>query len=80
VFGSINIDIFLKIDRQPLVGETMTANEMKMGYGGKGANQAVACARLGAETTLLGQIGVNDPVALGYLKWLENEGVNVSNV
>ena len=41
----------------------MTAQSIKMGYGGKGANQAVACARLGAETTLLAQIGENDIVA-----------------
>ncbi len=53
VFGSINIDYFLKVDRQPNIGETMSAHSIKMGYGGKGANQAVACARLGAETTLL---------------------------
>ena len=35
VLGSINIDIFLKIDRQPQVGETMACNNMTVGYGGK---------------------------------------------
>ena len=68
VFGSINIDIFIKLNRQPLVGETMMADTVKTGYGGKvnqptishkiqGANQAVCCSRLNADTTLLGQIG-----------------------
>jgi hypothetical protein len=35
VFGSINIDIFIKLNRQPLVGETMMADTVKTGYGGK---------------------------------------------
>ena len=35
VFGSINIDIFLEVDRQPQIGETMSARKMTLGYGGK---------------------------------------------
>ena len=63
VFGGLNIDYFIDIDRQPKIGETMECQSMKVGYGGKGANQAVAAAKMGADVTMLAQIGDSDPLA-----------------
>ncbi len=57
VVGSINIDLFSYLDRWPKVGETVTVRETAHTLGGKGANQAVAATRLGADTTLIGAIG-----------------------
>ena len=54
VVGSLNQDIFLKVRRLPKVGETIAANAVERAYGGKGANAAVAAARLGATTCMLG--------------------------
>ena len=45
VVGSLNQDIFLKVQQLPLVGETIAANAVERAYGGKGANSAVAAAR-----------------------------------
>ncbi len=52
VFGSINIDIFIKLNRQPLVGETMMADTVKTGYGGK-VNQPKSHTNLGCKSSCL---------------------------
>jgi ribokinase len=57
VVGSINVDMVVKSQRIPSVGETVTGGSFVMAAGGKGANQAVAAARLGAAVTLVGRIG-----------------------
>ena len=57
VAGSINMDIFASVKFHPKVGETVLGSELKYLPGGKGANQAIASAKLGAETTLIGKIG-----------------------
>ncbi len=57
VVGSINVDMVVKGPRLPGVGETVTGGRFAMVLGGKGANQAVAAARLGAQVTLIGRIG-----------------------
>ena len=57
VLGSLNLDIFLKVQRLPQVGETIASSEVVKAYGGKGANQAVAAARLGGSVSMLGQVG-----------------------
>ena len=45
--GSLNVDIFLQVDRMPLFGETISTNkDISKMFGGKGLNQAVACAKL----------------------------------
>ena len=48
VFGGINMDLFAYLPRSPEQGETVEANSIEFFLGGKGANQAVALARLGA--------------------------------
>ncbi|MCV3272846.1 ribokinase [Roseobacter sinensis] len=59
VVGSINIDLTSHLPRWPQVGETITATRTEMGLGGKGANQAVAAARLGASVGLIGAVGAD---------------------
>ena len=60
VIGSINMDQVVTTDRIPLKGETLHGNSINYVPGGKGANQAVAMARLGAEVTMFGCVGDDD--------------------
>jgi len=62
VVGSINLDLVVRAERHPRPGETITGGAFARVPGGKGANQAVACARLGAEVTMIGAVGA-DPFA-----------------
>jgi ribokinase len=57
VVGSVNTDMVVKGPRLPAPGETVTGGQFVMAAGGKGANQAVAAARLGAEVTLVAKVG-----------------------
>ena len=60
VVGSINMDLVLEMDRLPEGGETLLGRRYSYIPGGKGANQAVAAARLGAEVTFVGRVGRDD--------------------
>lgn len=79
VMGSLNGDIFLKVKNLPKAGETIACSVITKASGGKGANQAGACARLGADTTFLCQVG-KDEIAQMVLNELGESGVNVTKV
>jgi ribokinase len=76
VVGSINLDFRVRVERLPRPGETVTAREFTRGPGGKGANQAVAAARLGAKVTMIGAVG-DDELAGEALAGLVKAGVEL---
>jgi ribokinase len=76
VVGSANIDLVARCERLPRPGETVTDAEFERIPGGKGANQAVAAARLGARVRFVGRVGRDDLV----LRSLTREGVDISGV
>lgn len=75
VIGSINMDMVTRATRFPKKGETISGVSFDQLPGGKGANQAVACARLGAAVSMVGAVG-NDPTGKVLLKQLEDEKIN----
>jgi ribokinase len=79
VVGSINVDQVVTVDRLPLPGETLIGSSMTLSPGGKGANQAVAAARRGARTVMIGAVG-DDGRANDALPYLRSSGVDVSGV
>ena len=76
VVGSINLDFSARLERLPRPGETLTAHQFIRSPGGKGANQAVAAARLGADVTMVGAVG-DDELADEALAVLGEEGITL---
>lgn len=79
VFGSINMDLVAKTPRLPVAGETLRGQNFVTAPGGKGANQAVAIARLGVPTQMVGRVG-GDSFGRELLQSLQTAGVNTDNV
>ena len=79
VVGSINTDLVSTTKRIPAVGETVIGNDFHIHPGGKGANQAVAVARLGYPVQLIGRLG-DDAFGVQLRAHLENSGVNIAGV
>ncbi|MBB2976440.1 ribokinase [Microbacterium endophyticum] len=79
VVGSINVDVTASVVRLPAPGETVMGNALRRDAGGKGANQAVAAARLGATVRMVGAVG-DDSDGQAMLQNLRDVGVNVSDV
>ena len=77
--GSINQDFVLAVERRPEPGETVTDAELTLLPGGKGANAAIAAARLGAEVSMLGRVG-EDAFGAELIKNLRENGVDVEYV
>lgn len=79
VVGSSNTDMVIKTQAFPCPGETILGGKFLMNAGGKGANQAVAAARLGGLVTFVGKIG-DDIFGKQAVQQLEDEGINVDYV
>ena len=79
VVGSLNMDLVMRTPRVPVGGETLHGHEFSTLPGGKGANQAVACARLGAKVAMIGQVG-NDGFGTTLRDGLAADGIDVNGV
>lgn len=92
VIGSLNVDLVTRTARVPVGGETLTTESFDIGWGGKGANQAVACARLSrtqqqatngsasdVEVRMVGAVG-DDEFHSGFLAALRKDGLKTDNV
>ena len=79
VIGSLNMDLVVEASRAPKRGETVLGETIHFIPGGKGANQAVGLARLGAETIMIGAVG-SDSFGEELLQALQKDGINTSGV
>ena len=79
VVGSANVDLVASVDREPGPGETVFGRRFAQGFGGKGANQAVMAARLGASVSFIGALG-NDGYADLTLANFAHEGIDTGAI
>jgi len=79
VVGSLNVDMVVRVPHMPVAGETILAEKADTVPGGKGANQAYAAGKLGAQTIMFGAVG-NDRYAEIEKKSLQSAGVDVSRL
>ena len=79
VFGSINLDLVVEVPHLPTQGETVIGDRFFSAAGGKGANQAVAIAKLDVPVNLVGQVG-NDTFGQTLIKSLQSSGVNTDGI
>jgi len=79
VFGSVNLDLSVRVEHAPAAGETVLGGALLMGGGGKGANQAHAARRHGAQVALFGAVG-DDELAATALAGLVQAGVGLEGV
>lgn len=79
VVGSLNMDLVVKAPRLPRVGETVSGGTFATFPGGKGANQAVAAARLGARVAMVGRVG-EDAFGRQLVDGLKRDGIDVAHV
>ncbi|NLF70592.1 MAG: ribokinase [Candidatus Anammoximicrobium sp.] len=79
VVGACNIDLVSYVPRMPAVGETLHGTRFQIGFGGKGANQAVMAAKLGADVTIIAKLG-RDVFGEDTLKNFERFGITTRHV
>ena len=79
VVGSFSMDLTVTMDEFPKEGQTIIGKKMLKNPGGKGANQCIACARLGGDTEMIGMLGEDENGKI-IKELFESEGVNVSHV
>ena len=79
VVGSTNIDLTFRAARLPKPGETLAGHGFQFGHGGKGGNQAVMAARLGARVTMVGKVG-RDTFGEGALRNYRQQGIDTTYV
>lgn len=77
VIGSVNVDHFIRVENLPKPGETVLGNQYDIVGGGKGANQAVACARLGGDTRFIANVG-SDAFGASMVEQFAEDGIDVS--
>jgi ribokinase len=75
IAGSLHLDVMVAAPHLPRMDETVTGLGVTYAFGGKGGNQAVACARMGAESHMAGAVG-HDGFAATILSTLDREGVD----
>jgi ribokinase len=79
VFGSANMDLVVEVNQLPVAGETRLGGDLRTVFGGKGANQAIAARRLGAEVEFVGAVG-DDAFGHRYRGHLEDEGIGTAHL
>src|SRR5579863_781863 len=79
VVGSNMVDLVTYVDRMPVKGETVEAPSFEMGHGGKGANQAIAAAKLGASVVMVTAVG-DDMFADNTIRNFESHGIDATHV
>ncbi len=79
VVGACNIDLISYVPRMPEIGETLHGTRFQMGFGGKGANQAVMAAKLGARVTMISKLG-RDVFGENTLRNFQEQGVDTRHV
>jgi len=79
VIGAALIDLITYVPRLPMLGETLHGREFRTGFGGKGANQAVMAARLGANVTMVTRVG-NDSFGTGMIENFRAHGIDTTHV
>lgn len=79
IIGSTNMDMVVKADHIPVPGETILGESFLMNPGGKGANQAVAVARLGGDATFISKVG-NDIFGKQSIQLFDEEGIDTKNL
>ncbi len=79
VVGSINTDLAIQTPKMPQKGETITGHGFFIAHGGKGANQAVACARLGGDVVMCGCVGEDD-FGSSALAALQADGIDTTHI
>src|SRR5947209_2595113 len=79
VVGSANVDLTFWTPRLPRPGETLAGRAFHLGFGGKGANQAVTAARLGAQVSLVARLG-NDMFGQESLRHYRSEKLDTTHV
>jgi len=79
VVGACNIDLISYVPRLPIMGETLHGTQFRMGFGGKGANQAVMAAKLGGDVSMVCKLG-DDVFGNNTIENFKKWGVNIDNV
>ncbi|HHV67434.1 MAG TPA: ribokinase, partial [Ochrobactrum intermedium] len=79
IFGSVNVDVSARMAALPRPGQTVNASGYGIGLGGKGANQAVAVAKLGGDIRFVGAVG-NDAFGELAVKQMQEFGLNTESV
>jgi ribokinase len=79
VIGSFNMDLVVSMERLPQIGETLAGKDIHYIPGGKGANQAIGCARLGAEVVMVGAVGQDD-FGKEIVRNMEENGISAGTI